>query len=163
MRPITLPLCIALVGCSSSCGSPSKPAVNWPRIVTCTEPAQRDLLSSVQAILLAPEDGDDSTIGERAIAELTDMARTHGENVVACLVDEAVRSFEHVPAASASASADVPAEQPVRKRLPTAPSPVVEEPVQTLPDSEDTALTAAARGKDFLRRVAQTRVQEAPK
>jgi hypothetical protein len=157
MRPITIALTLALAGCSSSCAGPSKPAVNWPRVVSCTEPAQRDLLAAVQAILVAPEDGDSTTIGDRAVTELTDMAARHGEHVVACLVDEAVRSFEHVPAAVASAPAstrsDVPAEAPARKGLRSAPAPTTGEPVQTVPDSDDTALTAAARGRDFLQRV----------
>lgn len=159
MRPITLLLALTLTACSSSCGGTSKPAVNWPPVVTCTEPGQRDLLSSVMAILLAPEDGDSTTIGDRAAEELDRMAQRHGPHVVACLIGEAVRSFEHVPVASVSPA--VPAEQPARKRLPTAPSPHVEQPVETLPDSEDTALTAAARGRNFLQRV-NTHVQEAP-
>lgn len=162
MRPITLALTLSLAGCSSSCGGASKPAVNWPRVVTCTEPAQRDVLSSVAAILLAPEDGDSTTIGDRAVAELDRMAATHTPHVVACLVDEAVRSFQTVPQAvvtAPSASPVVPAEQPARKSLRSAPAPVTGEPEQTLPDGEDEALTAAARGRDFLNRVAKTHVQ----
>jgi len=165
MRPITITLCIALAGCSSSCASPSKPAVNWPRIVSCTEPAQVDLLRAVSAILLAPEDGESTRIGDTAVTELTDMARKRGEHVVACLVDEAVRSFEHVPEATVAAAprTEVPAEPPstvARKSLRSAPAPTTGEPVQTVPDSDDTALHAAARGRDFLERVAQTRVRE---
>lgn len=159
MKTTTLALTLTLAGCSSSCGGTSKPTVNWPRVVTCTEPAQRDLLSSVTNILLAPEDGDSTTIGDRAVRELTDMASRRGEHVVACLVDEAVRSFQTVPqavVAAPSASPVVPAEPPARKSMRSAPAPVTgepEPPVGTLPDSEDEALTAAARGRDFLRRV----------
>ena len=162
-------LCLTLAGCSSSCGGTSKPAVNWPRVVTCTEPAQRDVLSSVTTILLSPGDGDSTTISDRAIAELNHMATTHGEHVVACLVDEAVRSFEHsrttasgviAAAPPATTGNEVPAEQPARKSVRTAPAPQgPAEPAQTLPDGEDEALTAAARGRDFLGRVAKTHVQ----
>lgn len=169
MKATTLALTLTLAGCSSSCGGKSTPTVNWPRVVTCTEPAQRDLLKSVSAILLSPESGDSSTIGDRAIAELTSMADRHGEHVVACLVDEAVRSFErsHTTASGVIAAAppattgnEVPAELPARKSVRTAPAPQgPAEPTQTLPDGEDEALTAAARGRDFLGRVAKTHVQ----
>jgi hypothetical protein len=166
MRTTTIALTLALAGCNSSCG-PSKPAVNWPRIVACTEPAQFDLLQAVQGLLISPEpeEGDTTAIGTRAVQQLEQLARKHGENVVACLVDEAVRSFEGdastgtsasgVIAAAPSASADVPAE-PARKGMRAGPA-------QTLPEaiaSDDQARYAAARGRDFLQRVAQTRVRE---
>ena len=139
----TLALALLLAGCSSSCAG-TKPTVNWPRVVTCTEPVQHDLLNAVTSILLS--DTTVNTIGDRAVRELTDMATRHGEHVVACLVDEAVRSLEHVaPVAE-------------RKSMSRAPSPVV--PFETLPDDgpNDAPARAAARGKDFLKRVAQTQV-----
>jgi hypothetical protein len=165
MRPITLALTLTLAGCSSSCGT-NKPAVNWPRIVSCTEPAQLDMLAAVQRILSAPdpEAGVTSSIGDRAVTELERMAVAHGEHVVACLVDEAVRSFEDASKTAAAApkvSPDVPPE-PARKSLRAAPAPRgPAEPVQTVPDSDGTTeLYAAARGRDFLERVAKTHVRE---
>jgi len=166
MRITTIALTLALAGCNSSCAGTPKPAVNWPRIVSCTEPAQLDLLELVQRILVAPDPelGETTAIGDDAVGKLTELARKRGEHVVACLVDEAVRSFEHVPEATVAAapSTDVPAEPPstvARKSLRSAPAPTTAEPVQTVPDSDDSALHAAARGRDFLKRVAQTRVR----
>jgi len=171
MRPITLALTLTLAGCSSSCGG-NQPAVKWPPIVACTEPAQFDLLSEVQGLLVSPEpeEGETTTIGQRAVQALESMARKHGQHVVACLVDEAVRSFERgtatasgVIAAEPAASSDVPAE-PARKSVRTAPAPQGPgEPVRSLPEvmaDDDAALHAAARGRDFLQRVAKTRVRE---
>ena len=163
----TVLLALILTSCSSSCAgsSSSSPTVNWPRVVTCTEPALAGLLESVQRILVEPEPaGVSSSIGDGAIRKLTDMAAAHGEHVVACLIDEAVRSFEDATRSAAAApkaspaSPDVPAE---RKSLRTAPTPQgPEPPVSTVPTSDGTAeLYAAARGRDFLARVARTRVQ----
>jgi hypothetical protein len=174
MKATTLALTLTLAGCSSSCGGTSKPAVNWPRIVSCTEPAQLDLLGAVQRILTAPdpEEGETTAIGARAVAELERMAVAHGEHVVACLVDEAVRSFEDASRTAAAAtkvapsvSADVPAEAPTvaRKSIRIAPTPQgPAAPVETLPSDGTSELYAAARGRDFLQRVAKTHVQEAP-
>jgi hypothetical protein len=170
MKATTLVLTLTLAGCSSSCGGTTAPTVNWPRVVTCTEPAHSQLLEAVQRILVAPEDGETSTIGDRAIAALTDMATRHGEHVVACLVDEAVRSFENASRTDAAAMqaaprafADVPPEEPARKSVRTAPVPQgPEAPVQTVPEADaDTTvkLNAAARGRDFLQRVAKTHVE----
>jgi hypothetical protein len=95
MRPITLALTITLAGCSSSCGGTSKPAVNWPRIVACTEPAQFDLLAQVQKLLVTPdpEAGDTSTIGDRAVHALEDMARKHAGTLL--LVQVQRRLVDH--------------------------------------------------------------------
>lgn len=148
-------LAFAFVGCGSSCSG--KPPVTWPSVVSCTEPAHADLLTAVQSILAAqdPEEGESSTIGDAAVRELQAMAQRHGAHVVACLVDEAVRSFEHAASVAPRQSTGI-ARSALRE--PTALEPPTGAEVDA--QNRDEAW-AAARGRDFLTRVAGTRIEDA--
>ena len=163
MRTITITALALLAGCSSSCGGANQPHVSWPSVVACGNVVRDALLYSVQMVLAGsdPEMGDSSTISDRAVSELERMAQEHGAQVIACIVDQAVHSFDQV--ATAGAVASVPAEQPKARGLfaaPAAPPPPpdsgVPVPVATEPGD---AAVAAARGRDFLQRVAHTHVE----
>lgn len=166
MKATTLTLCIALAGCTSSCGG-TTPHVSWPSVVACADVVRDDLIGTVQAALVdhTPDDAVTTRITDRAVSELERLAAEHGAQVVACLVDQAVHSFDRAAVlAQAQAQAPVPAEPPARARgLFSQPPPdagvVAAEPVRTLPDEQTAEQLAAARGRDFLQRVAKTRVE----
>lgn len=139
MRPITLLLAIIVTACTSSCGQHAR--VNWPSVVACADTVRDDLLPAVQGVLVDTSGGESSSIGERAVGQLEEMAAKHGASVIACLVDQAVHAFDR---ASPSGGAARP------RSLDDGP-PVV----AGLTDEE----LAAARGRDFLQRVAGTRVE----
>lgn len=142
MRLYTLSLAIlALAGCGTT------PRVNWPKVVQCsTGNAPAELFSTVQGVLLGDSTDQQAatpaaSIGDRATSALEDLARKEGAQVVACLVDAAVHMFDQQPQESVMALSE-----------PGSP--------ETLPTLTPAQL-AAARGRDFLQRVAKTRV-EAP-
>jgi hypothetical protein len=141
MRPITTTLlALTLASCASSCGK--TPRVNWPSVVACTDVVRPDILPAVRGTLVGdPGDHDSSSIDSRAVEQLEELAQKHSASVVACLVDQAVHGFDR---ASPSGGAARP------RRLDDGP-PVV----AGLTDEE----LAAARGRDFLQRVAGTRVE----
>ena len=142
MRTITTLLLLALLtSCSSSCGG-NTPHVNWPSVVQCGEPIAGDLFGTVTGILATPPDaGDASSIGDRAVQSLEQLAVAHGPEVIACLVNQAIASFDHVAAPSAAASTTERAN------------------ASRVAAEQTGARVAAARGRDFLQRVAKTRVE----
>lgn len=166
MRPLTsLLLAFPLTACSS-CQGTSQPHVSWPSVAACATVVRDDILPTVQAVLVDPdpERGDSSQIGTRAVHELEQLAQKHGAEVIACLVDQAVRSFDVAAKDAAVERNPVPAEPPLttRKRMGVRAVPdaaVASEPVRTLPSEPSTEALAAARGRDFLQRVAGTRVE----
>ena len=135
MRLIIATLALATLLDLGGCGG-NTPRINWPAVAQCsTQGATGDLLQTVAAILVG-ESGDTSTsIGERAVTQVAQLAEDRGAMAVECLVDEAVRGFE--------------AQAPSREALMAAPLNR-----QPLP-----AQLAAARGRDFLQRVAVARVE----
>lgn len=147
MRPITTLLLLALLtSCSSSCGG-NQPHVNWPGVVQCGQSVAGDLLGTVTNIIAAPdpEAGDTSSVGDRAVNELEKLAAAHGPEVIACLVNQAIASFDHVAAAPMARS--LPGEQSSNAAATSSPA------------EQTGARVAAARGRDFLQRVAKTRVE----
>lgn len=130
MRLIPLAMMIATLG--MGCGT--SPRVNWPAIAECgARDAPEELLQTVAAILLGDAGDTATTIGDRAVAQLTQLAEDRGAMLVECFVDEAVRGFDaQTPSAQA----------------------LMAGPVRPLP-----AQLAAARGRDFLQRVAVARVE----
>lgn len=148
MRPITALLLLSLASCSSSCTTnPNTGRVEWPKAVSCLQPPAADALSAVQGILL--QDGRSQTIGQVAIEQLERLAVEYSPSVIACLVDEAVHAFEPAPPVVAEAKSR-------SLQAPLAPDASV--PVSAEPEPERVA--AAQRGRDFLQRVAGTRVME---
>ena len=134
MRFITLLLATMALLDLTSCGA-SAPKVNWPAVAQCgTQGAPEELLQTVAAILLGDAGDTSTTIGERAVTQLAQLAEDRGAMLVECFVDEAVHGFE-AQAPSARALMAAPAGPPTSAQL------------------------AAARGRDFLQRVAVARVE----
>jgi hypothetical protein len=141
MRLITLLLALVLTACTSSCGQP--PRVAWPSVAACAEPARDDLMLAVRGVLVDPQDGDSSRIDKRAVEQLEELARAHGPSTIACLVDAAVQGFDRAAPAGG---------RPPIGMVPEYPGP---DTVRGLTDDE----LAAARGRDFLQRIAGTRIE----
>lgn len=140
MRLFTLLLAILVLADLTQCGG-SQPRVDWPHVVQCgTQGAQADLLDAVTQTLLGNgSDPASTTIGARAVAELERLAQDRGAQFVACLVDAAVHALDQQPQ-----------ETVLALREPGSP--------ESLPTLSPAAL-AAARGRDFLQRVARTQVE----
>jgi len=140
MRPVTLLLAIIALLDLTQCGG-STPRVDWPKVAQCgTRGASADLLDAVmQTLLGGGSDADSTTIGDRAVAQLASLAENRGAQLVTCAVDAAVHALDQQPQASVLALSE-----------PGSP--------ETLPTLTPAQL-AAARGRDFLQRVAKTRVE----
>lgn len=94
MKPFQL-LLTALLLTTQGCGTLAD-AVTWPEIVQCGSTAADDLFPTVSTILL---DDSGPTMSERAKSSLEDMARKHGPDIVACLVDGIVSDWTNPMAA----------------------------------------------------------------
>lgn len=136
MNKIALTLTLLLASCATT---KSAAPVTWPAIVQCSAPADGQLLDRVVAILLG---GDDNAqvISESAIGQLEQLAVDHAASAVVCMVDMAIASLQ--PASQARSSLSRDGTEPVGE-------PVLTEPTQR----ELAGIAAAARGRDFLRRV----------
>jgi hypothetical protein len=121
-------LCFAVL---TSCGGSSPPRVDWPTVVACSGPASADLVASVQQLLL-----DRNT---EPTAELERLAEQHTPDMIACVVDQAVRHFAAMAAAPQARTMAVD---------PSGAAPTVAE--------LSSAEVAATRGWDFLQRVGTT-------
>lgn len=93
---------IALAACSSSCAgsSSSGKGVTWPKVAHCV-PTASDAIGTVQRILLGDGDNAQTSISDRAKAELEGLAVNHGAQAVACLVDQVIKDWTS-PGAAAS-------------------------------------------------------------
>lgn len=93
---------IVLAACSSSCAgtSSSGKGVSWPKVAHCV-PTANDAISTVQRILLGDGNTAQTSISDRAKAELEGLAVNHGAQSVACLVDQVIKDWTS-PGASAS-------------------------------------------------------------
>lgn len=138
MRLFTLLLVTLTLLDLTQCGG-NTPRINWPQLAQCsTAGAPADLLDSVTQVLLGNEtDPSSATIGDRAVAALEALAEKHGAQLVECLVDEATRGLDGAVRQSVIAA-----------RMKTGPVSM-----QAL---------AAARGRDFLQRVAKARLEHEP-
>lgn len=81
--------CVVLI-LFASCG-PRGP-INWPGMVECA-PGISDLVGVVSRILLGDGPADQTAIGTRAKHELEDLARAHGADTVACVVERVVTDW----------------------------------------------------------------------
>lgn len=137
------------IGCSST----NRPQVQWPAVASCLQVTPDEVFATVQAVLLS--DGtEQSTLSDRAVTQLEDLAVTHGPSAIACLVDRAVAALS----APTSAPATAPGQALTSRR--TARSLVPgEQPVETLPELHT---AAAARGRNFLAHVGTQVRREAP-
>lgn len=131
MRLFTLLLAIIALPAFTHCGTPAR--INWPQLAQCsTAGAPADLLDSVTQVLLGNDsDPSSATIGDRAVAALEALAEKHGAQLVECLVDEATRALDSAPKSMRGS--------------------------RTEPGSMQAL--AAARGRDFLQRVAKARME----
>jgi hypothetical protein len=146
----TLLLLALLTSCSSSCAG-NQPHVNWPGVVQCGAPIASELLGTVTGIIAKPApDGDASSIGGDAVQALEQLAIAHGPEVIACLVNQAIASFDHIASAPRATARAVPGEQPANASA-----------VASATAEQTGARVAAARGRDFLQRVAKTHVEAA--
>lgn len=118
-----------------SCGGSTPPRVDWPSVVACSNPAQADLLATVQQLLL-----DRSTDPS---AQLEQLAVQHTPHLIACVIDQAVEHLAAVAAAPAAPQARAMSADP---NAPPAPAAV----------EQSGAEVAATRGRDFLQRVGTT-------
>lgn len=135
MRPVTLLLAIIALLDLTQCGG-SAPRINWPQLAQCgVHDAPEELLQAVADTLLGDKGDTATSIGDRAVAQLEKLAEERGAMVVEC-VDEVVRGFDSQGGKSAQALMAAP--------IASAPTP---------------AQLAAARGRDFLQRVARARVE----
>ena len=134
MRLFTLLLATLALFDLTQCGT--TPRINWPQLAQCsTAGAPADLLDAVTQVLLGNNaDPSSATIGDRAVSELEALAEKHGAQLVECLVDEATRALD-----SAVKSMRASRTEPGNMRT-----------------------LAAARGRDFLQRVAKARVEREP-
>jgi hypothetical protein len=131
--------------------------VDWPKVVSCTDAAQADLVLSVQRLLLGDGDAVDGSISDRAIAELEALAMMHGAPMITCVVDQAIAMLmkpKEIPPPPAARAAPQAGPQATQMAAPPPPEPEFAEP---LPAQQ----AAALRGRDFLERVAKTDVQRA--
>jgi hypothetical protein len=124
--------CLTLVMCG---GSSPPPPINWPSVVACSSPAQADLLSTVQHVLL------DRTTDPTA--ELERLAAEHTPDMIACVVDQAVEHF--------AALASAPTAGSQARTMAVDPSDAAPVPAET-----SGAEVAATRGRGFLQRVGTT-------
>lgn len=85
-------LWLALSSFAASCSFANGQPVNWPAYTDCA-PEVSDLVGTVSRILLGDGDADHRDIGDRAKDELTDLARAHGADTVACLVQQVVSDW----------------------------------------------------------------------
>lgn len=85
-------LAIALVFAFSLPACGKLPPVKWPELVNCGSDAGRDLVDDATQILY-DEGLDKHTIGDKAKDLLTDLARDHGADVVACVVQRLVDTW----------------------------------------------------------------------
>jgi hypothetical protein len=132
MRHIAIWLVTLALGSCVSCGGSAPPPVNWPAVVACSGPAQADMLATVQRVLL-----DRNT---EPTAELERLAEQHTPDMIACVVDQAVRHF--------AALASAPATAPQARTMAAEPSIAAPTVAET-----SSAEVAAVRGRDFLQRV----------
>ncbi len=86
---------LALAGCTTAGGNTH---VDWPRALSCA-PSTSDLVGSVSRVLLGDGDSSRTSISDRAVGELEDLARQQTPKVVACLVDELVSGWSRPGAA----------------------------------------------------------------
>lgn len=167
MRTATLCLTLALlISCTGSCGGAQAGRVNWPAVIRCGDAVRDDLLPTVQAVLVQPdpEGGDTSSIGDHAVSTLEQLAVKHGPDLIACLVDQAVQSFTSasIQTPRGLSPASSPPSSGTSKRTLTVAPPAASPPVESLPEQPPIEQLAAARGRDFLTRVARTQVAERP-
>ena len=134
MRLFTLLLfAVAIATSCIDCGN--TPRINWPQLAQCgAHDAPEELLQAVAEVLLGDKGDTSRSIGDRALEQLGKLAEEHGAMLVECFVDEVTRGFDSQGGKSAQAL----------MMAPSTPSP---------------AQLAAARGRDFLQRVARTRVE----
>jgi hypothetical protein len=135
MKITTTLLLLTLLATTTGCAS-SQPRVNWPGVVQCGTGVASDLFSAVVGLLTDSSQNPGATIGDQAVSQLEQLAIAHGPSVVACLVHQAVASFDTVAAA-----------------------PRARELTARVPAEAQRASVAAARGRDFLQRVAKTHVE----
>lgn len=69
------------------------PPVKWPELVNCGTDAGRDLVDDATQILYTDGGIDKHTIGDKAKDLLTDLARDHGADVVACVVQRLIDTW----------------------------------------------------------------------
>jgi len=122
-------------------GSSPPPPVNWPAVVACSDAAQGDLFATVLRVLL------DRNI--EPTAELERLAQQHTPDMVACVVDQAVKHF--------AALASAPTAAPQARTMAVDPSGAA--PAAAEVGGAD---VAAVRGRDFLQRVGTAVQSEAP-
>lgn len=132
----TLLLTLALLTTTTLGCASSTPHVNWPGVVQCGTGVASDLFSSVVGLLTDSSQSPGATIGDRAVSQIEQLAIAHGPDIVACLVHQAVASFDAVAVAPRARELNAP-----------------------VPSEAQRASVAAARGRDFLQRVAGTRVE----
>lgn len=134
MRPLLLLLALFVLADLTQCGG-STPRIDWPHVAQCgAHDAPEELFERVADVLVGVPGDTSTTIGERAIAQLEQLATERGAALVECFVDEVVRSY-----GSLGGNARALMAAPI-----ASPSP---------------AQLAAARGRDFLQRVAKARVE----
>lgn len=66
--------------------------VEWPKLLNCASDVGADLVDDVTQILYV-EGVDKHTIGDKAKDLLTDLARDHGADVVACVVQRLIDTW----------------------------------------------------------------------
>jgi hypothetical protein len=136
VRPLILLLAILVLADLTQCGG-STPRINWPQLAQCgAHDAPEELLQAVADTLLGDKADTSTSISDRAVEQLTKLAEERGAMVVECFVDEVVRGFDSQGGKSAQALMAAP--------IASAPTP---------------AQLAAARGRDFLQRVARARIE----
>lgn len=92
---------LALCACGLLGGAPGSDAtLDWPDVAKCG-PSVPDLVATVSRVLLADGGPGDTQITDRARGELEGLAREHGPDMIACLVDLLVRRWT-APGASAN-------------------------------------------------------------
>jgi len=109
MREVVLRLVVlsSLVACGvfTSQPDPVSPAgepsgeVTWPELVQCG-PDAHEIIGTVSRVLLDDGPINQSDLGTNAIAELEDLARKHGPETVACMVDLLIKDWTSVGAAA---------------------------------------------------------------
>lgn len=87
----------------TACGD--LPPIQYPEVIKCGPPVEQ-LIGTVTRILFSNSSRDadsasaaeelrmSSTISERAVAELDNLARAHGADAVACLVEEVLDEWK---------------------------------------------------------------------
>ncbi len=103
MRHSAIWLVVALLGTFLGCTKP--PPVNWPAVAMCAEVPHGELFERGAHVVIG-DSAASTTLEDRAIAELEDLARQHGPATIACVVDEVRTALRGpVPRARAASSA----------------------------------------------------------